>query len=48
MLEAKVCSWWEKLSQKERDILKAVLYDLDLNDYVEVDSDGNYLRKKTA
>ena len=48
MLEAKVCSWWKSLSQRERDILISVLYDLDLQDYVVIHKNGTYLVKKTT
>ncbi len=36
--------WWERLSDKEQDILKMLLYKLDLQDYVVMDKDGTILK----
>lgn len=38
--------WWKRLSEKEQNILIELLYDLDLTEYVEMDKDGNILKKK--
>ena len=40
-MEEKVRMWWDMLSEEEQNILKEVLYDLDLKDYVDMDKDGN-------
>jgi len=40
-----VLGWWNKLSDKEQDMLIELLYELDLNDYFEMDGDGNLIKR---
>ena len=39
----KVTLWWQRLSEKEQNILIELLYDLNLDEYVEMDKDGNII-----
>jgi len=34
-------SWWEHLEEKERELLIELLYDLNLQEYMIYDEDGN-------
>ncbi len=43
-MDAIVARWWECLSDTEQDILKRLLYKLDLQDYVLMDKDGTILK----
>jgi hypothetical protein len=42
-LNSKAWTWWNRLTEDEQDILLGVLYDLDLEEYVDVADDGTYL-----
>ena len=39
-------SWWGYLTEEEQNILITLLYNLDLQDYVEMDKDGVVLSLK--
>jgi len=43
MLDGKILSWWEKLSDDERNILIELLYNLPLDEYISKDTDGTYI-----
>ncbi len=35
--------WWNRLSDREQNILIDLLYDLDLAEYVKIDDEGRYI-----
>jgi hypothetical protein len=41
--KAVALSWWSRLDEKEQDKLIELLYSLDLQDFVEMDKDGNII-----
>lgn len=43
---AQAISWFETLSENEQDILIELLYNLDLQEYVNMDKFGNVLSLK--
>jgi len=42
-MDMEVLLWWQRLEEKEQNILIELLHKLDLKDYVRMDADGNIL-----
>ena len=44
MNRLKALNWFKDLTDKERSVLVELLYSLDLNQYLEIDKEGKYIK----
>lgn len=45
-MELKINNWWNSLREKEKEVLIELLYQLDLEEYVQQNKKGEYSKLK--
>ena len=45
-MDYKIVNWWDNLSEKEKNLLIELLWNLDLEDYIKTDKEGKYIKLK--